>query len=193
MCQFTYTSSLWVIFIFCCSDIHFICSLTWQGSQKFLCICRCSLWKLQGVWVVSMQGHLLFLARTDSGVAQMVTGASFGNCWCSSSDMNYASKRSFGISSLCNTIAATIGMTLKDMIPWSNLSTSSLFCDVCKECTLKTTLSKWKWAAESSSFQKHEKAVVLPALVILRTFLKLVTHQCISFWASSYFLELPPK
>lgn len=53
-------------------------------------------------------------------------GASFGS---SISDMNYASKKNFGISSLCNTmsVAAAIRMTLKDMIPWSNLSTSSGF------------------------------------------------------------------
>lgn len=135
MCQFTYISPPCMSFIFLLfrHSFHMQSNLT---RKKFLCISRCSLWKLQGVWMVNIQHHLLFLARTDSGVAQMVSGASFGNCWCSGSDMNYASRKCFGLSSLPNTmsVAAAIGMPLKDMIPWSTSSSSVMFV---KECTLK--------------------------------------------------------
>lgn len=54
-----------------------------------------SLCKLQGVQIVNILDQLLFLARTDTGGAQVVSGASFGNCWYSSSDTNYASKEEF--------------------------------------------------------------------------------------------------
>uniref|UniRef100_A0A8B9QEK9 CDK2 associated cullin domain 1 n=1 Tax=Apteryx owenii TaxID=8824 RepID=A0A8B9QEK9_APTOW len=39
-----------------------------------------SLCKLQGVQIVNILDQLLFLARTDTGGAQVVSGASFGNC-----------------------------------------------------------------------------------------------------------------
>lgn len=116
-----------------------------------------NLCKLQGVQIVNILDQLLFLARTDTGGAQEVTGASFGNCWYSSSDTNYASKKSFGLSSLYDkmSVAAIIGMTLKDMFPWSSLSTSSCSAIIVRNAPWKIILSKWEWAAEISSFQKR--------------------------------------
>lgn len=126
--------------------LNFFCNFRWLIS---LC-------KLQGIQIVNILDQLLFLARTDTGGAQVVSGASFGNCWNSSSDTNYASKKSFGLSSfyINMSVAATVGMTLKDKIPWSGLSTSSSATFV-RNAPWKTILSKWKWAAEISSFQKR--------------------------------------
>lgn len=86
--------------------LNFFCNFRWLIS---LC-------KLQGIQIVNILDQLLFLARTDTGGAQVISGASFGNCWYSSSDTNYASKKSFGLSSLYikMSVAATVGMTLKD-------------------------------------------------------------------------------
>lgn len=134
-------------------------SLIWDNFLNFVYNFRwlISLCKLQGVQIVNILDQLLFLARTDTGGAQVVSGASFGNCWYSSSDTNYASKKSFGLSSLYNkmSVAATIRMTLKDMIPWSGLSTGSCSAIFVRNAPWKTILSKRKWAAEISSFQKR--------------------------------------
>lgn len=50
--------------------LNFFCNFRWLIS---LC-------KLQGIQIVNILDQLLFLARTDTGGAQVVSGASFGNC-----------------------------------------------------------------------------------------------------------------
>lgn len=82
-----------------------------------------SLCKLQGIQIVNILEQLLFLARTDTGGAQVVSGASLATADTQALTRTMPQRRVLDFL-LQMSVAATVGMALKDTIPWSGLSTS---------------------------------------------------------------------